>query len=456
MMKKTISALLSALLVLSCAGCGQSSSSAGTAASPASVGSAAASGAGSSAGSAESSADGSSTAVDNLNSPEGALVIESQDCFDSAYLFQPEQDGTYHFCAQTADSFVGSDVGYAGDSISWTIYVLEEEFEDGWRYLSQAFHPYVSGLTGSTDLPLKTGQYVYCVCDLNGFTSEAAADGAGALSITLTSDPYGPGENNNYQLDISLGSESLLDLDGDGQEDTIYYNVTQEAVSNDLYEAPVPESLSINGTDYLSSDSENPLSDYGVWLENPGGTGKYYLVDLDTSDPWREIALVDAGSSDWRTTHYFRYDGSSLTYLGYMTGFPDDQSTVYHGDGSVTAESRLDLLQTWYGPRTFRLTDNNIRMVDGEFFTPIQPEDRKVSLLRELTAYTEPDQSSAQVTLSPSTALSFLSTDGTHWLQIQCADGSTGWVYFSSFSTVEADGQTFEAEDLFGNLTLAS
>lgn len=449
-MKKFISVMICISMLVFCSSCGQISSE-----STDDAASSAAESIVSSSSSNTESGSSSTSAVSNLNPTKDAVVIESQDCFDTAYLFRPTESGTYHFCAQTADSFVGDDVEYASNTISWTIYVLDEEFEDGWRFLSQAYHPAAASLSSSTDLPLTAGQYVYCVCDLNGFTSSPAADGAGALSITLTDEAYGPSSSNNYQLDISIGAESHLDLNGDGIEDIIYYSVSQEISSDDYYQAANPESLSINGVDYLSSDSENPLSEYGIWLENPGGTGEYYLVDLDTSDDWCELAISDAGSNDYRTTYYFRYDGTNLSYLGYMTGFPDDQTTTYHGDGSVTAMSRLDLLQTWYGARTFQLQDGSLQLVNNEFFAPIQPEGRKVSLLQELTAYTEPDLSSETLLLSPSTALTFLSTDGTHWLEIQCADGTTGWAYFSDFSTVQSGDAELDTESVFGNLTLA-
>ena len=58
--------------------------------------------------------------------------------------------------------FQGSPLGYQEDTITWTIYVLDEPFEDGWQQLSQTVHPAVNNLNGSTDLALQAEQYVYC------------------------------------------------------------------------------------------------------------------------------------------------------------------------------------------------------------------------------------------------------------------------------------------------------
>ncbi len=453
-MKRFLSAALGVLILAVCAGCGASHG--GSSATAGSSDSAPAPAAQSAVQSADPAEADSSSAVSNLNPAPEATVIESQDCFDAPYLFHPKADGTYHFCAQTADAFVGSDADYDGDTISWTIYVLEEEFTDAWRYLSQAAHPVVSDLNGSTDLPLKAGQYVYCVCSLNAFTASPAPDGSGALSITPLNIPYEPSASNNYQLDITIGSESHLDLDGDGVEDTIYYSIRPMQLLNDgSYDMAMPESLTINGVEYLQTEAENTLSNYGIWLENPDVT-YYYLVDLDTSDSYREIALADWGSNDWLTTHFFRFDGADLTYLGQISGFPDDHTTQFHGDGSVTAMTRLDVMQTWSGPRTYRLEDGQFHLVDGEFCVPVLPDGWKVTLRQELTVYARPDRSSEQLTLSPaSTALSFLSTDGEHWVQIQCANGDTGWAYFPEFSQVESGGQTLDSTEVFGNLFLA-
>ena len=145
-MKRFLSATLGVLILAVCAGCGASHS--GSSAAAHNSASASVPAVQSAVQSAETAEADSSSAVANLNPAPEATVIESQDCFDTPYLFRPETDGTYHFCAQTADAFVGSTADYDGDSISWTIYVLEEKFTDAWRYLSQAAHPVVSDLNG--------------------------------------------------------------------------------------------------------------------------------------------------------------------------------------------------------------------------------------------------------------------------------------------------------------------
>lgn len=449
-MKRMITVLLCGLMLAVCAGCGQ--------AAPASE-RAGGTSAGVESALPKSSAfqsdqdAASSSAVTNLNPAPNATVVESQDCYDSAYCFRPEQDGTYHFCAQTADAFLGSEVGYAGDTITWTVYVLDQPFNDAWRLLGQAEHPAFKELNGSTDLALKADQYVYCVCSLNAFTSDPAPDGAGALSITPTGTDYAPSSGNNYQLSISVDSESHMDLDGDGTEDTIFYSVSPDMPdSNGIYTGAKPASLSVNGTEFLRLEQENPTADYGIWLENPD-TDYYYIVDLDSSDGFRELAIADLGSNGEVTTHYFRYHQGQLTYLGQISGLPEDHTTIFHGDGTVSAMTRLNVMQNWSGLRTYVLTDGQLQKLEPEYCPPQLPEGWTVTLKQPLTVYSLPDQSSDQRTLSPSSfGLRFPLTDGEHWVELLCADGSSGWAYFPEFDTVASGDQTLPATEVFGNL----
>ena len=443
---------LCAALLFLCAGCGQEPITAPV--------SSAASSAGTQSAPAQNAAPApaqheASSAVDNLNPAPGAVIVESQDCYDDAFCFQPGESGTYHFCAQTADAFLGSEVGYPGDTITWTIYVLDEPFSDTWRMLDQAAHSVVSDLSGSTDLPLRAGQYVYCVCSLNSFTCDPAPDGSGALSITFTGTDYAPSASNNYQLAITVGSEGHIDLDGDGNEDVIYYSVLPDQQdTSGVWTGAKPESLSIDGTEFLSSGQENPTAAYGFWMDNPEAD-YYYIVDLDAKDGLREVAIPDLASNGETVTHYFRYSDGQLTDLGPISGLPSDHATVFHGDGTVSAMTPLDLLQNWSGVRTYALSDGRLHRVEGAFFTPQLPDGRDITLLQSLTVYAQLDQTSQQLVLTPSSfPLSFPLTDGQNWLEIRCADGSSGWAYFSDFNTVISGDKELEASAVFGNLLL--
>lgn len=81
-------------------------------------------------------------------------------------------------CDATGSYNVSADSG--SEDVTWSVYVLEEEFEDADRYIAQAHDPV---LEGSGTLSLTEGQYVYVKCGANDFTADGPVDG-GRLIIS--------------------------------------------------------------------------------------------------------------------------------------------------------------------------------------------------------------------------------------------------------------------------------
>lgn len=98
-------------------------------------------------------------------------TIKAADVFDQHGFGVAEctESGSYRFWAENSDG------------VEWTVYVLDEEFEDGVRYISQA---YEASLVGDGNLELKEGQFVYIQCSANDLTGVEAPDGA-AFSFCL-------------------------------------------------------------------------------------------------------------------------------------------------------------------------------------------------------------------------------------------------------------------------------
>ena len=96
---------------------------------------------------------------------EGATTIKAEDVYDQ-HGFGSEvcaETGTYRFWAENSDG------------VEWTVYVLDEEFTDGVRYIPQANE---AALTGDGTLELQAGQYVYVQCSANDLTGAEAPAGA--------------------------------------------------------------------------------------------------------------------------------------------------------------------------------------------------------------------------------------------------------------------------------------
>lgn len=255
--------------------------------------------------------------------------------------------------------------------------------------------------------------------------------------------------DNGYVYAADIGTECSFDLDGDGTEETIFYDVAPY-----LETETQPAALTVNGVDFLSDNEDNPMEDYSFWIENPSNE-KYFVVDLDAADGMLELAVTDWGSNDWLLTHLFRYQGGELTYLGYIPAFPDSEDTVYFGDSTVGVMDHLDIMQTWSGFRTYVYQDGKIAPLPGEMIQPLQ-HSQEVFLREELTVYAEPDQSSEKKVLQPSDQpVQFPVTDNDHWVQIQCSDGTEGWIYFTELYHMENGEAVVDADTVFEGLVYA-
>ena len=99
------------------------------------------------------------------------MLISCEDGYDNAGFvsFEAEQAGTYTFTAQ------------GSDGIEWAVYLFDEEFSDGPRYIYQAAEPL---LTEDGSLTVEAGQFMYVYCSANAFT-DLAPDTEAKLLVTF-------------------------------------------------------------------------------------------------------------------------------------------------------------------------------------------------------------------------------------------------------------------------------
>ena len=96
------------------------------------------------------------------------MQVSCADGYENAGFvsFEAETPGTYTFAAQNSDG------------IEWAVYLFDEEFSDGARYISQAAEP---ALTEDGSLALEGGEFVYIYCSANAFTDLTPDDNAKLL-----------------------------------------------------------------------------------------------------------------------------------------------------------------------------------------------------------------------------------------------------------------------------------
>ncbi len=139
-----------------------------------------------------------------------AFEVSAADVFDTAGVtgFTCDAPMTYKFEAK-------------GDA-DWKVYLLDEVFSDGERYLSQAYPP---ALIGDGVLSVKAGQFMYVECSENAFTADAAPDAS--LIITYSGDLTG-----NYDDSYSQRATATVVDNNEEVEITVNWSssATEETV----------------------------------------------------------------------------------------------------------------------------------------------------------------------------------------------------------------------------------
>lgn len=121
-----------------------------------------------------------------------------------------------------------------------------------------------------------------------------------------------------------------VDLDGDGEVEQVQFWFEGD---NNYPTIQIDEIVfgeeNWQQVDYYLSDP---------WKE------EWFLIDTDTTDGYKEIALFDAGPSDDPCTILMRYEAGNLREIGSFTAHPYNATIT--GDGIVYAALRMDILET--------------------------------------------------------------------------------------------------------------
>ena len=151
-----------------------------------------------------------------------------------------------------------------------------------------------------------------------------------------------PGQQTQYVDSHPVGTTVRYDLNGDGIGEDI------TVVTNE-YE---PGSLTI-GDSVVEIDSWTP-------------TGYFTIVNVDDSSNTLLVGISDYGPSDDPETFFYAYDGASIREVGYLTdifgqNIYGHEGAVCHGDGTVSAGKRWDVLGTWGSVGLYEVSENGIK-----------------------------------------------------------------------------------------------
>ncbi|MCM1124975.1 MAG: RsiV family protein [Lachnospiraceae bacterium] len=259
-----------------------------------------------------------------------------------------------------------------------------------------------------------------------------------------------PGRVNRYLVEVPSGQRKTVDLDGDGQEEEIYYQEEKSAVENISSKITV----TIGGKKFQLTVDEN------IVRESIG------LVDIDKEDGKYELAVRAAGSSDDYVTAFYRYDSGEIREIGRIGCIIDRDSidlgeAYLHGNGEIYGSRVLGILEIRQVNDRWKLDADTDLLVLQEkekydYFFKDWTEpfagwrwERPYKLTGGILVYDQMDRASECriVTGEDTRIIQFLSTDGKNWVETELfTDGEfkRGWVYLLDSTLIEVEKGQFK------------
>ena len=126
---------------------------------------------------------------------------------------------------------------------------------------------------------------------------------------------------------VSVGQTATVDLNGDGADESVTYDVENLYINGDLAMKCGKELFGI----------DSPYQKY------------YYIFDVDLTDGYKELGLREMGPNGDVGIYLYRYDGEQMKAIGGFRNVPQnnaDLSVSVPGDGTIWTVDRDFLLET--------------------------------------------------------------------------------------------------------------
>jgi hypothetical protein len=213
-----------------------------------------------------------------------------------------------------------------------------------------------------------------------------------------------PGETEGFVHSYPLGTTVSYDLNGDGIDEEITVAAQEYA-----------DGLLTVGNTSLEYMCISP-------------TGYFTVINVDQSQNMLLIGISDYGFSDDDMTALYAYDGAKIHEVGFFEevlgkNSYDRTGAICHGDGTISARVRMDVLGTWTAMGLYRMGEAGLED-HTQLYQRMDWEDRitgwEVTTKTELTMYADSVQTSEQVIVPAETMVRMTGVkrgqvDNTHW-----------------------------------------
>ncbi len=198
-----------------------------------------------------------------------------------------------------------------------------------------------------------------------------------------------------------------------------------------------------------NSGREFILTVNGVSIKGSGDNldGHFNVVDIDTKDNIKEIAVPESGpSGDYKTAFYY-YDGKHIVEMGKVQG---SDAVKIDGSGTIVARTRGLVLHTWFYDDPYKLTKLHLlKRVPKDLYEM----NCKVKVKRPLALKKSRSSSKIAITLQLGEEVTIFSSDDKEWCLVENKEGVQGWFAIDGFDQIR--GANLSASEFFDGLSYA-
>lgn len=368
-----------------------------------------------------------------------------------AYIVPDEQDTPrilyiYNVEDGSKDSLLKSD--YTGSSTPKEVRWLDDQYllliiGYGYGHTNYGGSLYLYDTSNEELIPLKTPNY------LTEYRDIVIKEDIITLEVVKWADDnYNDfiieQENLTYTEILEMANRNMTsttkyaDLNNDGIEEMITLTMNDEWFNY--------STLQVNN---------NILTFLGEEIEST-----FNIVDIDSSDKYKEIAVSEYGPSSDFTTTFFYYDNDILFPTGKIEGFygsaysygedSDWNQVRIDGNGKIFTQSRGSLLHTWFYQDEYKLSDEHWLVYVPKDLYEMNTE---VEVIEEFTLQKSRTDASDAITLKKGEKVTIVASDNKEWCLVENSKGETGWFAVDNFDIIR--GLNKRASEVFNGLNNA-
>ena len=259
-------------------------------------------------------------------------------------------------------------------------------------------------------------------------------------SVTALAAPH------RSRLRFEMQSVATVDLDGDGIMESISQNGKGE--------------ITVNGKVY----------DFGGGMDDPERS-YFYVVDLDDTDKYLEIVLVDKGLNGNSESRFLRFIDGKFTSAGSIPAhIKDIDIEVFEPQSPIkaicTAPFRCSLLHNWTLNGSWILESDKLSLARGMEYFPttehwwIDPEtgehsDNFLLLTGDITVYKDKNTASLTEVLGSGERILLMGSDNEEWVRIMDTLGGEWWLHTKDGISIDTPGGAVDASERIRGLNNA-